>query len=932
MTEFNHRYSDRNVPQQTLKELKARLSLRAPQAESLDKLALAIKSAPEMLRKTGRDEQTNQQILEKLKLEFSTLQDFERDFPSLCFSLATGVGKTRLMGAFIAYLHIAYGIDNFFVLAPNLTIYEKLIQDFTPNTPKYVFANLMEFNFQSPMIITGDNYDSRDTATASLLGQVRINVFNISKINSEVRGGKEPRIKRMREVLGESYFNYLANLPDLILLMDESHRYRASAGIKAINDLNPLFGLEVTATPFVESTKGPIPFKNVIMEYSLPSAMEDGFVKEPAVVTQRGFDPKGLSVEQLEEIKLKDGIRLHEHTKVHLINYAQTTGQKVVKPFVLIIARDTTHASQLKEKIQSDKFFNGQYKDKVIQVDSSTKEEEVTQRLLTVEDPNNPTEIVIHVNMLKEGWDVTNLYTIIPLRAANARTLIEQSIGRGLRLPYGKRTHVEEVDRLSIVAHDRFQEIIDEANRTDSVIRLKSVILEAEDTDIPIISVKSETKLNRLLGQGSDQTTTSADTQLSIDKISQDDASTAQTQVASELSNIVDLSSPLVQKAVQAVQTEIQRYAAKRHLVQHSQDLSKPVIQRDMIELVQQSLKAQTAIQPTLDGLTAPELLPELEVAKIVEQVTKLYVKNTIDIPRVVVTPSDDVQTGFNEFTLNTHGLNFPLHEREIIGQNLRDNQIFSIKASELIQEKSPEDRIVYALIDFDDIDYFTQAELLYDLAKQMINYLRASRTEEEIAIIVEQNHKLIAETIHAKMQDHFWETASSYHVEVSKSFVPLKEPHYTVAQDIPVQSIRNTPTGKIPIKRLVYGGFSKCLFELQKFDSDTERRFAIILERDSLKWFKPAKGQFQIYYHWGTEEPEYIPDFVVETNDFYMLAETKSRAELTSKEVETKAEAAKEWCKNASTVSLKPWHYVLIPHDEVKENLLLKDYLRFQR
>ena len=305
MTQFT-RYSDRNVPQQTLKELKARLSLRTPQADSLDKLALAIKAAPDMLKKAGRDTQSNQQILEKLQLEFNTLQDFERDFPSLCFSLATGVGKTRLMGAFIAYLHIAYGINNFFVLAPNLTIYEKLIKDFTPNTAKYVFANLMEFNFQSPMIITGDNYDSRDTATASLLGQIRINVFNISKINSEVRGGKEPRIKRMREVLGESYFNYLANLPDLVLLMDESHRYRASAGIKAINDLNPLLGLEVTATPFVESTKAPIPFKNVIMDYPLARAMEDGFVKEPAVVTQRGFDPKGLTIEQLEEIKTND--------------------------------------------------------------------------------------------------------------------------------------------------------------------------------------------------------------------------------------------------------------------------------------------------------------------------------------------------------------------------------------------------------------------------------------------------------------------------------------------------------------------------------------------------------------------------------------------------------------------------------------------------
>jgi len=287
-------HSQRNPVAQVVKDLKARLSLRAPQAESLEKLDLAIQNAKELLTKRGRDTEVNEQTLAKLQTVFPTLADFERDFPSICFSLATGVGKTRLMGAFVAYLHLAYGINNFFVLAPNLTIYEKLITDFTPNTPKYVFANLAQFNFQSPMIITGDNYDSRDTATASLLGQIRINVFNISKINSEVRGGKEPRIKRMREVLGESYFNHLAGLDDLVLLMDESHRYRASAGIKAINELNPLMGLEVTATPFVETNRGPVAFKNVVMDYPLARAMEDGFVKEPAVVTQRNFNPKGF--------------------------------------------------------------------------------------------------------------------------------------------------------------------------------------------------------------------------------------------------------------------------------------------------------------------------------------------------------------------------------------------------------------------------------------------------------------------------------------------------------------------------------------------------------------------------------------------------------------------------------------------------------------
>ena len=119
------------------------------------------------------------------------------------------------------------------------------------------------------------------------------------------------------------------------------------------------------------------------------------------------------------------------------------------------------------ETIGGGSFFEGRYKGRVITVHSNQSGEErdeTVQQLLSVEDPNNPTEIVVHVNMLKEGWDVTNLYTIVPLRAANSRTLVEQSIGRGLRLPYGKRTGVADVDRLTIVSHDKFQEIVDEAN------------------------------------------------------------------------------------------------------------------------------------------------------------------------------------------------------------------------------------------------------------------------------------------------------------------------------------------------------------------------------------------------------------------------------------------------------------------------------------
>ena len=136
-------------------------------------------------------------------------------------------------------------------------------------------------------------------------------------------------------------------------------------------------------------------------------------------------------------------------------------------------------------------------------------------------------------------------------------------------------------------------------------------------------------------------------------------------------------------------------------------------------------------------------------------------------------------------------------------------------------------------------------------------------------------------------------------------------------------------------IKSMLFGGFARCLYPLQKFDSDTERRFAVILERDALKWFKPAKGQFQIYYKLGTEQPEYVPDFVAEMDSAIFMVETKGKDDINTPEVQAKAAAAVQWCKHASDyaarVGRKPWKYLLVPHDEVKESLRLTDYLRFE-
>lgn len=887
-----------------------RLSLRPPQSESLHKLAQAIDATPDFLA----HERDVNAVLTALKAEFPTLDDFEREFPSLCFALATGVGKTRLMGAFISYLHLAHGFKHFFVMAPNLTIYNKLIADFTPNTPKYVFKGIAEFAAWPPEVITGDNYEQR-APNLSLLSPVTINIFNISKINSEVRGGKSPRIKRLSEYIGDSYFNFLAELPDLVLLMDESHRYRASAGVRSINELKPLFGLELTATPFVETTRGPVPFKNVVMDYPLARAMDDGFVKEPAVVTQRGFDTKSHTPGEIERTKLMDGIRVHEATKVELITYARQNGVKTVKPFMLVIARDTTHAGQLLDLIKSTDFFEGRYCNKVIQVDSSKtgkEEEEMIERLLAVESESEPTEIVIHVNMLKEGWDVTNLYTIVPLRAANARTLIEQSIGRGLRLPYSKRTGVTAVDRLNIVAHDRFQEIIDEANRGDSPIRLKQLILEAPDQDESSVSVKVGSTAEQLMGLHEPVITPASGVEYEIPA----------EQVVAEV-----FTTPAGKQAATVVMEVIQEMEKRRVDVPTSAALRNPEVQKVIAAQVAERLT------PAQSELFENE---SLDIPALVAKATEIVSNNIIDIPRISVVPTGEVTVGFRPFTLDVNGLHLQPSDRELVIHNLHTNEQDSLAAEVGITEQRLEDYIVYALIDFDDIDYLAHADLLYDLAGQMVRYFLSYLSEDEVRNVLEKHLRVIAREIHSQMMAHFWEKAPGYEAQISRGFTTLKPCNYTASAKNPVHSYRETVEDKNRIKQMIFGGFTRCLYPFQKFDSDSERRFAVLLERHAEKWFRPVKGQFQVYYKSGSEQPEYVPDFVAETADKIYMAETKARSDLADADVQAKAEAAVTWCQNATDYTQanggKPWVYLMIPHDEINEGRRLVDFERFAK
>lgn len=860
-----------------------RLSLRKPQREGLEILA----QLTEIL--SLEKNQNVEAALEAVKTAFPRVEDFERSFPSLCFALATGVGKTRLMGAFIAYLVAQKKSRHFLILAPNLTIYKKLIDDFTFSHPKYVLNGLSQFKHTPPEIIRGDNYESGIGVRKDLLGwseNIHINIFNIAKINSEMRGGKEPRIRRLQETIGESYFDYLASLDDLVLLMDEAHHYRASAGASAINQLKPILGLELTATPQVESGKNKGAFKNIIQNYTLANALEDGFVKSPAAITRQNFYKDNHSAEELEHIKLEDGITLHEEAREALRQYAYEKEQAAVKPFMLIIARDTTHAAHLEKKIKSRGFYDGDYADKVIQIHSGQKgveRDEVVERLLAIENPDEPTEIVIHVNMLKEGWDVTNLYTIVPLRAANSRTLVEQSVGRGLRLPYGRRTGNEAVDRLNIVAHDHFEEIVKEAQRSDSIIQIE--VRELPEDGLPIV--------RKEIIEAKPQVETAISQQFS----------TAPEQ-------------KIAQAALKAISTL---------KLPSSRELSKPEIQERIVEQVKsRHFPAQQEID-----------FEQTSVKEIVQKTIKLHEEKTIGIPRVMILPKDGQEGGyrFENFDLDTDPLkNLQPVPDDILIQHLQnqDRQTISQDTQDM-QEANLQNSIVSKLIDhYTDISYDDISNLLQKLAGQAVTALE-ERLNNKTQNVVQYHSARIAEIIHNQMDEHCIEESSELEVKISKGFETLRTTQYSIEKGKKPLNYEIELDKKSDIKQIIFSGFERCLYDQVKFESNPERLFAVVLEREKqeLKWIKPAVGQIRIEYKLGHERHNYNPDFIVETETQKLLCEIKQQKELDSSDVQAKKDAALEWCKNASEHEEKhggkPWVYLLIPDDQLNSTSTLE-------
>lgn len=885
-------------------KIKWAMSLRDPQYEALKYFA-AISSKIEY--RTSSKIDAEKIASENCQEPHTIAVDKEFDFPSFCFDMTTGIGKSRLMGACIYYLYKTKGYKHFFILAPGNTIYDKMRRESVLGHPKYMFKGL-EAEMGRPKVYDGENYLSypvkyvQQELVVEKTSEIQIFIFNISKIFT--RGDLEFKFHKFNENLGGSFAEVLRSFDDLVICMDEAHRYYAPASKVAINYLNPVLGLEFTATP--KNTN-----KNIIYHYGL----EEGagkFLKIPVVMGRT--NTAGYSDDDIEEMKLKDGIKLHERRKSIVYKYCIENNLEQVKPIVLVACKDTTHAKKIKEKIDSDSFFGGRYVGKVIEIDSSTsgaETEENIRKLLTIEKNINPIEIVLHVYKLKEGWDVNNLFTIIPLNAAKSDILALQTIGRGLRLPFGEITGIEELDTLDIVAHDHYREIIDDI-RNNPVFKKRNL----DEEDIP------ETKMVKV------------EPVVENRQISLFDEALRESNVKSyqDLNNA---------QSVESVFAAYQKAFVKNNIIKKSEDNSGQMSIFDSLYNENKSVEMcdNTSSKSETSQISNPSdsaekslilqwddnvrqvdlqkssggknVLPyaKQEFIKKVEELKRV----AISVPKIGISYSSTIK--FKPFEVKRNIIDFDVAVSRIERYDTINGKLLQVLDADALIVDNPENMLAVSLLE--SIPEFSSddAEFIIDVVKRYLALIGG--TDEEKKKIVRRYATVMIEDLKKQIYASKEEN-TEFVFNVQQALIVFGTFVKNMKENGRLNFKKEVPDKK-NIKQYLFEGFKKSYYAENAFDSDDERRLSVVLEEDSevIRYIKPPLNQLGLFYK---AAKQYNPDFLVETANKKYMIEVKAVNQTDNEEVQEKARAAIKRCECASQVDAdgKTWEYRLVPGDKI--------------
>lgn len=375
----------------------------------------------------------------------------------MVLDLATGVGKTYAMAALVEYLRVQ-GVRDVLIVTPSSIVQAKTVANFSPGHSKYIEGSLVP-----PSVVTPADYDTwtersgRDRLFGGGDNAVQLFILNVHQLtppkttDGDTTGNGKEAVRRAFRTFRESSGNprdYLNSLKDLVIIADEHHLYgdTAQAFQAGIKDLDPAAIIGLTGSVSNDDL--------VLFSYSLKQAITEKYVKRPVIAFRKG----GYG-EHSEEQQLRDALTLLRVKADHYNAYQQAHPEvPKVNAALFVQCADVAHATQVARLLRGAEYFGST--EAVLQVDNEHNDEQTLDRLGMMDQPNSPVHAVVSVNKLKEGWDVKNVAVMVTLRAMASEVLTQQTLGRGLRLPFGKWTGDGHIDQLDIVAHESFRSLL----------------------------------------------------------------------------------------------------------------------------------------------------------------------------------------------------------------------------------------------------------------------------------------------------------------------------------------------------------------------------------------------------------------------------------------------------------------------------------------
>lgn len=356
--------------------------------------------------------------------------------------LATATGKTFIAAAVIDYL-AAEGFRNVLIVCPGSTILSKTVTNFSPGHPKFV--NGLEVR---PTVITSEDFQRGSVSEALRTNDdFKLFVFNVQQLLRPTVNTSR-KVRDYDEHLGSSLYEHLRQVDDLVVIADEHHSYFGPQFSTAVRDLSPQALLGLTATPHAKTKP-----EQIVFHYPLAEAIADGYVKIPVLVARRDGST------DLRR-QLGDGVVLLRHKATALAAYAAQTGITAVNPVMFLVCSTIDEAHEVAELLAAPDLLGDPTAVLTVTSDSP---DAALEALGKVEEADSPVRAIVSVQMLKEGWDVKNIYVVCALRALESQSLSEQVLGRGLRLPFGQRTGRQMLDTVEVLSHRRFRDLLADA-------------------------------------------------------------------------------------------------------------------------------------------------------------------------------------------------------------------------------------------------------------------------------------------------------------------------------------------------------------------------------------------------------------------------------------------------------------------------------------